>query len=339
MALFIVRRLLQLVLVVLVASFVVFVALYVATNPVDSVLPLGAPQEAKDAMVAQLGLDRPWWVQYFDFLAHAVTGDFGQSTWLGTSAFGAVMERLPYTIMLAIPATLIGALIGVVAGAVAASRPGSWIDNLITVLTYGSISIAEFWLAIMLVLVFAVQFRMVPTTSDPTDPVSMIMPIIALGLRPMAHIAQMMRSSMIVEADRPYVMTARSKGLRERAVLTRHMMRNAAIPVVTLAIYDLSRIFAGTAVVVELVFAWPGIGRLAIDALERGDIFLVQSVVIVAAVITALLNLVADLLMFTLDPRTRAAIMPVRRRGSLLRRRGDTDAVTEWGGTAPTGAH
>src|SRR5690606_38095500 len=143
----------------------------------------------------------------------------------------------------------------------------------------------EFWLAIMLIMLVAVRLGLVPTAALPGHPTSLILPIAVLAVRPFAHQAQMMRASMIAERGRQYVTTARAKGLSETRVALRHILRNAAVPSVTLGFYELSRLFVGTAVAVEIVFAWPGIGRLAAEALERGDIFLVQAVVVVAAVV------------------------------------------------------
>ncbi|GGU97497.1 ABC transporter permease [Actinomadura cremea] len=309
---YLIQRIAQFALVILGATAVVFVAMYVATDPARTALPVGTPDEDVEAFRRQLGLDEPLLVQYLSFLWDAVRGDFGTSIWLGRPALDLVLESLPATAALALPATLIGVLLGVGCGVLVSMRPGSRLDNAVNVLGYGLISLAEFWLAIMLIMLVAVQFDLVPTAALPGHPASLILPVAILAIRPFAHQTQMMRSSMIAERGRQYVTTARSKGLSETRVALRHMLRNAAIPSVSLGVYELSRLFVGTAVAIEIVFAWPGIGRLAAEALERGDIFVVQAVVVVAVVVVASLNLVADLLSFWLDPRTRTELRSTR---------------------------
>ncbi len=313
MGAYVVRRLVQFSLVIGVASLVVFITLYVAADPVSTMLPIGTSEEVVERFREDLGMNDPVLERFGSFVADAVRGDFGESTWLGTPAFAATLERVPATAVILLPATLLGLLVGSAFGILAATRPGSWWDNLVNALSFAAISMAEFWLASMLVLLFAVQLDLLPT-SGRDGLASYVLPVSVLAIRPMAYVAQMMRTSMVAESGRPYVTTARAKGLGERAVDVKHKLRNASIPVITLAIYDLGNRFVGAAVVVEIVFAWPGFGRLAVGALEQGDLFLVQSVVFVAAVVTAGLNLIADLLLFTLDPRSRQAVISAKAR-------------------------
>ena len=305
---FLAKRMSQFVLVVLLASSIVFVALQVATDPVNTILPPGASESAREALRGELGLDRPVIVQYASFLRGAVSGDLGNSIWLRRAAMPATLERVPATLALALPATLVGLVVGGTLGLIAGFRPGSLLDNFVNFFTYLSMSIAEFWLGIILILLLAVQMGLLPTGGYAIDARYMLMPVLVLAVRPLAHTAQMMRSSIIREGGAQYVMTARAKGASGLRVGVGHMLRNAAIPVLTLGIYDLSRLFGGAAVAIEVVFAWPGIGRLAVGALERGDVFLVQSIVLVAAVVVAGLNLIGDLLNFWLDPRTRVVV-------------------------------
>lgn len=314
---FIVDRILQFILVVFFASLLSFLAMFVVTDPAQSALPVGAPQEAIDAFNAEHGFDQPPLVQYFNFLVGAVQGDFGQSLWLGESAMGLALDSLPATAALAIPATLIGCLIGVTLGVLSALNVGRTFDRVMSVVSYLSISLAEFWLAIMLIMVFAVQLGWLPSASLEGNWTSLILPIAVLAIRPFAHQLQMMRSSMLVESDKMYVNTARSKGLSERAVAVRHMLKNAAIPSVTLGFYELSRIFVGTAVAIEIVFAWPGIGRLGVEALNRGDVFLVQAIVVLGASVVGLLGLVGDLLSYSIDPKMKGKF---RKRSTIVLR-------------------
>jgi peptide/nickel transport system permease protein len=241
-------------------------------------------------------------------LGNALQLDFGESLWLRRDALGAVIERLPATFMLAGLATGIGTILGVAAGALAARREGSKLDRFFNVGSYAIVSIAEFWLAIMAILVFALYLGLVPTSGYTPKPAVLILPVSVLALRPMGRLFQMTRATMLTEYDRQYVMTARAKGVSEGAVGRVHVLHNAAIPIVTLAFYELSRVFVGSAIIIEVVFAWPGLGRLAVNGLERGDVFLIQAVVAVAAIAAAGLNLIADLLYFVLDPRTRSLV-------------------------------
>jgi peptide/nickel transport system permease protein len=308
------QRLLHFAVVVLGASVVVFVLTNVLVDPVTKLLPIGqAHTQAADQMRQQLGLNDPLIVQYLRFVWHALGGDFGESTWLNEPALQAAVDRLPATMLIAIPATVIGGLLGCVAGIVAARRPASILDHVVGVVSYGLISLAEFWVAIMLVLVFAVHLGWLPTSGYAVSLQSLVLPVAVLAIRPFAHTTQMMRSCMIAESGRPYSMTARSKGLSERRVVFVHLLRNAAIPVITVILYDLARIFAGTAVIVEAVYAWPGIGSLAIGALDRSDIYLVSAIALTAAVVVAFLNLLGDILNYWLDPRLRLSSLGARR--------------------------
>jgi len=304
-------RLIQFVFVVFAAGAVVFVAVYVVSDPVRSMLPVGTPPDVVDQTRASLGLDRPLLEQLGHFMKGAITGDFGDSLWLGEPALGAVLDRVPATALLALTASLVGGLLGAIVGITVALNPGSKLDSMVQVTTYASISIAEFWLGLLLVVVFAARLGWLPTSGF-DSPQSLVLPVVALGIRPFAHTVQVMRSAMLQEATKQYVVTARANGLTELSISLRHKLRNAASPVITVFMYDLGRVFVGTAVVIEVVFAWPGIGQLAVGGLERGDIFLVQAIVFVAAVITGGLNLVADLLYFALDPRTRALVGEAR---------------------------
>lgn len=302
---FFMDRLVQFILVVFFASLLSFVAMFIVTDPAKSALPVGASQEAIDAFNAEHGFDQPAVVQYLDFLSGAIRGDFGDSIWLGEPALGLALEALPVTAAVAIPATLIGCLLGVVLGMLSALQVGRAFDRVMSVVSYLSISLAEFWLAILLIMLFAVKLGWVPSASLEGNWISLILPIAVLAIRPLAHQLQMMRSSMLVESDKMYVNTARSKGLSESAVAVRHMLKNAAIPSITLGFYELSRIFVGTAVAIEIVFAWPGIGRLGVEALSRGDVFLVQAIVVLAASVVGILGLLGDLLSYSVDPKMK----------------------------------
>lgn len=305
---FLSQRLLQFALVVFGATLVSYIAMFVATDPARTALPTGASPADVAAFRAEYGFDRPVLQQYASYMWNALHGDFGTSLWLGQPTLEVVLASLPATAAIAIPATVIGCLLGVGFGIASSMRPGGRFDNMMNVISYGMISLAEFWLAMILILIFAVQLGLVPAAAQPGTIASFVLPVLVLAIRPFAHQMQMMRASMLSERTKQYVSTARSKGLSDSRIAYRHVLRNAAIPSVTLACYEMSRVFVGTAVAVEVVFSWPGIGQLGTEALQRGDIFLVQGVVVIAAVMVGLLNLTADLLGFWLDPRTRTSI-------------------------------
>ena len=309
---YLIGRVAQLAIVIAGALLATFLALHLVADPAVLGLPIGTPLEAVDAFRETHGFNDDFLTQLGRFFWNALQGDFGDSLWLGGSAMGHVFERLPATLMLTVPAVLGGGLLGVCLGAMSARRQDSLFANGLNVLSYSVISIAEFWFAIMLVLLFAVNIAWLPTGGYNPKPQVLILPILVLSLRPFAQNFQLTQATMSAEYGKPYILAARAKGLSEGQVARRHVLRNVAVPVVTLLLFELGRVFVGTAIIIEIVFAWPGIGRLAASALFRGDIFLVQAVVMVAATATALLNLLADLFYFAIDPRTRHLVKVAR---------------------------
>jgi peptide/nickel transport system permease protein len=304
---YIIRRIGHLIIVVFVCSFLVFLFMQALGDPVRAMMPFGTSPERIKAIRESLGLNDPVWQQYVRFVVHAVQGDFGQSLYLRSDAFDAAVATLPKTFILVVPAVVIGVAVGLVVGIYAGMRPGTVADKLVVASAYLTVSLAEFWIALMLIYLLAVNAGVVATAGYGTDLRHLALPVFVLALRPFAHTVQVMRTNVIQESQLPYVMTARSKGLGETKVFVRHVLPNAVLPVLALALYDLSRLFvAGT--VIEVVFTWPGMGRLAVDALNHGDIPLVEATVVLAAVIVAVLNLIGDLLTFRLDPRTRSVI-------------------------------
>lgn len=305
MARYLIGRVAQFGIVVGGALLITFVALHLVADPAQLGLPVGSPPEAVDAFNEKHGFNDSFLTQLGRFFGNSIRGDFGESLWLGGDALGHVFDRLPATLMLTVPAVLGGGLLGVALGSIAARRPDSGVSNGLNVLSYSVISIAEFWLAIMLVLIFAVNIAWLPTAGYDPKPEVLVLPILVLSLRPFAQNFQLTQATMSAEYGKPYILAARAKGLSEGQVARRHVLRNVAVPVVTLLLFELGRVFVGTAIIIEIVFAWPGIGRLAANALFQGDVFLVQAIVVVAALATALLNLLADLFYFAIDPRTR----------------------------------
>lgn len=297
------KRFLNGVLVVFLVSTLVFVITRMVTSPELAFLPLDAPPEQRIAIQEHLGLDQPLWGQYARYLANVAQGDLGESYWQpGTSALSIVLDRLPYTLALNVTAIAIALIIAVPMGIVAALRPGSILDRLTTTVSLLGLSAPQFWLSFMLILIFGVNLGWLPT-SGAAGASSVVLPALGLALPASGKIAQMMRSSMIDELDRPYMITAESKGMGAYSRVTRHAFRNSLIPVVTQGSFEFARMMAGYTIVVEKVFAWPGVGLLTVQALERQDLMLLQAIVIVVATIIVVVNVLTDLIYTWIDPR------------------------------------
>jgi peptide/nickel transport system permease protein len=274
-------------------------------DPAKLMLPIASSQVEYEQLKSKLGFYDPVHVRFLRFLGGAVRLDFGKSLWQGVPAMQLVLERLGATAMLSFSAIGIATLIGIPFGTFAAIRPGSKLDRFCTISSLTGVSVADFWLGLMLILVFAVNFRLLPTSGYGAK--ELILPAVTLAARPIGRIALVTRSAMLDEMNRLYVTTARAKGLFEGRVVFFHALKNAALTVVTLCGYEVGRIFAGYAVIVETVFGWPGIGQLAVQAITNDDLPVVQAVVFVAACIVVVLNIVIDLCYALLDPRIRHA--------------------------------
>jgi peptide/nickel transport system permease protein len=236
-------------------------------------------------------------------MSNLAQGDFGDSIWQRVPALPIVLDRIPATLYLAGVTLLLSVPLAILLGIISAVRPRSIADRFVTVFSLGGVSTADFWLGLMLILLFAVQLRWLPTSGyGGLDYV--ILPAVALAVRPMGRISQVVRSAMLDEMSKPYMVTARSKGLKERVVVFRHALKNAFIPVVTLAGDEASVILNG-AVVIETLFGWPGVGVLLIQAIERRDLPLIEASVITIAVMIVTVNLIVDLAYTLLDPRVR----------------------------------
>lgn len=305
MAKYILGRLAQLVVVVVGVLLVVFIVLYIVAEPARMTLPIGASQDQIDAFNRANGLDQPLLTQLGSFLSNAIRGDFGTSIMLKEDALGAALERLPATILLTFPPVIAGGALGILFGAMASRRPHSVFDQFFNTTSYTVASTADFWIAIMLILVFAVNLPFFPTGGYNPKPQVLILPWIVLSLGPFAQLFQLTRSTMIVEYKRPYVLASYARGMSDSRVAVTSVFPNVLLASLTMIMYELARVFIGTAIVIEVVFAWPGLGRLAADALGRGDIFLIEALVLVAAIATAVINLLADILYFVVDPRTK----------------------------------
>jgi peptide/nickel transport system permease protein len=303
MTIFIIRRFLLTLLMLFLVGLTVFMLGHLTGDPVRLMVPDLATEADIDRLRHALGLDQPLPVQFLDFVGHTARGDLGTSLRYRQPALQLVMERMPATAELSAAAMLIALVVAVPAGIVSATRRGSWIDALTSVVSVVGQSLPAFWIGIMLIIVFAVQLRLLPAAGR-GDPGSLVLPAITLGLWPMARIARVLRSSILEVLHEDYVRTAYSKGLRERVVLSRHVLRNAGIPVVTVTALTFGSLLGGT-IITESVFAWPGVGRLALEAINNRDFPLMQATVFVVSAIFVVINFALDLVYVWLDPRIR----------------------------------
>jgi peptide/nickel transport system permease protein len=261
------------------------------------------PAEQLDRLRAEAGLDRPWAAQYATFLARAVRGDLGTSRRSGRPVLDELRERVPATVVLTLVALPFAILPGLAAGIAAAAWARSWIDTLVTGAVVVVAAVPVYLTALLLMLAFSLRLGWLPSSGS-GDARHLVLPVLTLALASAAPLARITRASLLDALAEPHVVVARAKGLSPRRVLLRHGVRNALVPIVTVAGIDLGRMLSG-AVFVESVFGWPGVGRLMVDAIASRDLPLVQGVVIVGAVAVLLLSLAVDAAYLRLDPRVR----------------------------------
>lgn len=303
MTTYIIQRLLQLGLVLLGASVIVFSLTHLSGDPVLLMLPPDHKPEDYTILKRAFGFDRPVIVQYADFLSRAVRGDFGQSLNFRQPVLDLVFERLPATVELAVAGLLFALLVAVPAGIVAAVARNSLFDRLAMGVALLGQAMPLYWLGLLLILLFSVRLGWLPVSGRET-PAHLVLPAVTLGAFFMARFARLTRSAMLDVLGQDFVRTARAKGLTERTVLLRHALKNAAIPLVTMLGLEIGVVIGG-AVITESVFAWPGIGRLAAQAIFARDYPLLQGIVLVVATVFVLSNLAVDLVYVWLDPRIK----------------------------------
>jgi peptide/nickel transport system permease protein len=284
---------------------IVFVVMRLSGDPTLLLVPEGATAEQIAQLRHELGFDRPLLVQYGGYIRDLAHLDLGESLVQRLPVSTIVGERLPYTLELAAAALLVSLGIGIPAGIVMAVRRGTWLERALAVVVLAGQSLPTFWSGILLILFFGVALGWLPT-SGADSAVSVIMPAIALGALTMSTFARMTRISVIDELSRDYVVAARARGLSLGGAVVAHVLRNAAIPVVTVAALEIGNLLAG-AVIVETVFAWPGIGQLAVQAISARDFLVVQAVVLFVSVVFISMSLLADIAYAIIDPRIRLA--------------------------------
>ncbi|MFC2015549.1 ABC transporter permease [Chloroflexota bacterium] len=297
------RRVLQSMLVIVGASVVVFLLSRLTGDPAALMLSPDATDQELQQYRERMGLDRPIYIQYADFAVHALQGDFGKSLLYKRAAMKLVLERLPASLKLTVLSIVIGAIAGLPLGAIAAMRRGKPPDFVARALAVIGLCFPSFFMAIVLILLFSVRLRWFPASGG-TELKNMILPAFTLSAYTTASTTRLFRSSLLEVLNQEYVRTARSKGLHENAVFFRHIARNAAIPVVTLFGLRLGELL-GRAIVTETVFNYPGLGRLALQAIQNRDFVLLQSFILVSAIAITVGNLIADILYTILDPRIK----------------------------------
>ncbi len=300
---YIIKRAIGAVISILGAATIVFFLIRISGDPVRLMLPPEASEEQVVQLRESLGYDDPLLVQYGRYLLDLCKGDFGTSLHYKQPALGLILERIPATLELAVLAIVVASVLGILAGIVAAVRRNGIFDMVSNVLVMLGQSIPVFWLSILLILIFSVTLKIFPT-SGRSGIMSMILPSIALAAYPAATITRLMRSSLLDVMSQDYIRTARAKGVAKWGVVFRHALKNAFVPVLTVIGMEFGTMLGG-AVVTETIFAWPGIGRLMIQAVYNRDFPLVQACVLVISFIFVVVNLVVDLSYTLFDPRIK----------------------------------
>lgn len=309
---YVLRRLGQAVVVMIGVSIIVFAIIHlVPGDPIRISLGTRFDPDIYDRLREEAGLDRPLVAQYFTWLGNAVTGDLGVSFRTGRSVSETIMDRLPATLTLAFASLVVGLLIAIPVGVVSAVRSGSKTDYAATAFSQIGISVPDFWMAIMFILLFGLGLGWLPAsgyTSLLENPWEwfrhLVIPAVTIGVVTGSILTRFVRSATLEALGQDYTRTARAKGLPERRVINRHVLKNAMIPVVTVTGLQLAFLLGGV-IVVEVVVAWPGLGALALSAVERRDYPVLQGVVLLLALVFLAINLIVDLLYAWLDPRIK----------------------------------
>ncbi len=298
---YIIRRCLYAIFVLFGVATIVFLLTRMTGDPVAIMLPPDATTQQVEAFRAALGLDKPLLTQYVIYMSDLLRFDFGVSLRYYEPALGLILERLPATVQLASAALVLSLLVAIPSGILAAFKRGTWIEQAIMVFILFGQSMPVFWIGILFVIIFSVNLRWFPTGGY-GDWKFLVLPAVALGLRLMALVTRLLRSSLIQVLNSDYIRTARAKGLLPFTVLTKHALRNSLLPVVTVVGLEIGYLLGGS-VVCETVFAWPGVGQLLIKAIIHRDFPLVEAAIILLAFAFVVINLAVDVLYAFIDPR------------------------------------
>lgn len=306
MGAYIIRRLAAIVVLAFGVSLIAFSIIHlIPGDPVAQMIGYGAAsaQEIKN-LHHQLGLDQPLPLQYVHWLGNVLHGNFGYSYYSSTPVVKLIEENLPYTVELALAALIVSVIIGIPLGIIAALFRGTFVDTAAMLVSLAALSIPDFWLGILLISLFSVTFHFLPVFGGTslTSISSLILPAVALGAGTGGITARYVRASVIEAATKQHVVTARSKGLARNRVFTRHIFRNAILPIVTVIGLQIGFLLSGT-VITETVFSRPGIGRLLVDSILQKDYLTVQALVLLITIIYTTVNLIVDLIYPVIDPR------------------------------------
>ncbi|MBL8131464.1 MAG: ABC transporter permease [Anaerolineae bacterium] len=302
---YILRRLFYSIFVVIAVTILVFVLSRLTGDPALLYLPELASEERVEAFREAYGFNDPVLVQLGRFMSGAIRLDFGTSIWQKVPASDLVLNRLPLTLVLAFFTMVVSLTISLLIGILAVLRPQSLFDTLVTTISLLGVTVPSFWLALILILVFAVELGWLPTSGSGTWRHA-ILPLTVLVWGPTGYLARVVRTTMMEQLSAGYLVTGRSKGLAEARLLARHALPNAAFPIITVASAQFIGVANG-AVIVETVFGWPGIGKLTIDAIQNRDFPVLQATVFVVGIVVVLANLALDLIYSAIDPRVRLA--------------------------------
>lgn len=302
---YVLKRILLLIPVLLGVSLLVFAIMSLTPgDPAQLILGENAPKEAVLKLREEMGLNDPFFMQYFRFVKNAIMGDFGRSYTTGREVFGEIFARFPNTLILAVIGIIISVCIGIPIGIISATRQYSFLDSFSMVIALLGVSMPVFWLGLMLILTFSVKLGWLP--SGGFDGLkSIILPTVTLGVGSAAIITRMTRSSMLEVIRQDYIRTARAKGVAEKVVINKHALKNALIPIITVVGLQFGHLLGG-AVLTESVYSWPGVGRLMVDAIRQKDTPTVLAAVVFLAAAFSVVNLLVDILYAYVDPRIKS---------------------------------
>lgn len=302
---YVLKRILLLIPVLLGVSLLVFAIMSLTPgDPAQLILGENAPKEAILKLREEMGLNDPFFMQYFRFVKNAIMGDFGRSYTTGREVFGEIFARFPNTLILAVIGIIISVCIGIPIGIISATRQYSFLDSFSMVIALLGVSMPVFWLGLMLILTFSVKLGWLP--SGGFDGLkSIILPAVTLGVGSAAIITRMTRSSMLEVIRQDYIRTARAKGVAEKVVINKHALKNALIPIITVVGLQFGHLLGG-AVLTESVYSWPGVGRLMVDAIRQKDTPTVLAAVVFLAAAFSVVNLLVDILYAYVDPRIKS---------------------------------
>ena len=300
---YIVKRLAQSVVAIIGITLVVFIVLHLSGDPVELMVPPSASRADMDRLREEMGFNDPLLIQYSRFLMGIAKGDFGMSYNYNEPALDVVMERIPATVKLTAVALVISLLLGIPAGIISAIKRNSRLDAAIRSLALLGQCLPAFWLGIMLIMLFSVKLKLLPTSGNDSWK-SIIMPAFTMGVYTAATITRLLRSNMIEVMNKEYIDTAKAKGLGRGSVVMKHAFKNAFSSIMTVIGLQVASLLGGSAIV-ETVFAWPGIGRLAVQSITNSDFYVVETIVFMMAIAFVLINFIVDILYGVINPRIK----------------------------------